>query len=140
AAAPRTRRPAASPVAAAADADADQSISVPARRRRRRGGRGRSRSPADAPASVDDGERQAAAERILDELDEAALERRKGRTRKGRPVGRYLMCVHVRADATQVAVLEGRSLVEHYVSRPRDTTTQIDGNIYLGKVQNVLPG
>ena len=39
-----------------------------------------------------------------------------------------------------MAVLEGRSLVEHYVSRPTDTTTQIDGNIYLGKVQNVLPG
>src|SRR4029079_9534512 len=42
--------------------------------------------------------------------------------------------------ATQVAVLEGRSLVEHYVSRPTDTTSAIDGNIYLGKVQNVLPG
>ena len=78
---------------------------------------------------------------MLDELDEAALERRKGRTRKGRPTGRYLMCVSVRAGvATQVAVLEGRSLVEHYVSRPTDTSTQIDGNIYLGKVQNVLPG
>ena len=78
---------------------------------------------------------------MLDELDEAALERRKGRTRKGRPTGRYLMCVSVRPGvATQVAVLEGRSLVEHYVSRPTDTTTQIDGNIYLGKVQNVLPG
>ena len=51
------------------------------------------------------------------------------------------MCVSVRSGvATQVAVLEGRSLVEHYVSRPTDTTTQIDGNIYLGKVQNVLPG
>src|SRR5437879_10633369 len=51
------------------------------------------------------------------------------------------MCVSVRSGvATQVAVLEGRSLVEHYVSRPTDTSAQIDGNIYLGKVQNVLPG
>jgi ribonuclease E len=50
------------------------------------------------------------------------------------------MCVHVRNDATQVALLEGRSLIEHYVSRPADDVSQIHGNIYLGKVQNVLPG
>ncbi len=37
-------------------------------------------------------------------------------------------------------MLEGRSLVEHYVSRPADDTVQIDGNIYRGRVQNVLPG
>ena len=39
-----------------------------------------------------------------------------------------------------MAVLEGRVLVEHYVSRRQDDATSIDGNIYLGKVQNVLPG
>jgi ribonuclease E len=69
------------------------------------------------------------------------LERRRGRTRKGRSVGRYQMCVHVSSSsATQIAVLEGRSLVEHSVSVPSDADTSIDGNIYLGKVQNVLPG
>jgi len=36
--------------------------------------------------------------------------------------------------------MEGRALIEHYVSRPSDDVTQIHGNIYLGKVQNVLPG
>ena len=41
---------------------------------------------------------------------------------------------------TQIAVLEGRALIEHYVSRPADDVSQIHGNIYLGKVQNVLPG
>ena len=66
--------------------------------------------------------------------------RRSGRERRGRPVGRYLMCVHVRPHATQIAVLEGRTLVEHYVSRAADDATQIDGNIYRGRVQNVLPG
>ncbi len=71
---------------------------------------------------------------------EESGERQPGRERKGRPVGRYLMCVHVRPEATQIAVLEGRSLIEHYVSRPQDDTAQIDGNIYLGRVQNVLPG
>jgi len=74
------------------------------------------------------------------EVDEETLERRRGRERKGRPVGRYLMVVHSRPGVTQIAVLEGRSLIEHYVSRPADDATQIDGNIYLGRVQNVLPG
>ena len=74
------------------------------------------------------------------DLDEQTLERRRGRERKGRPVGRYLMCVHSRPGATQIAVLEGRALIEHYVARPADDATQIHGNIYLGKVQNVLPG
>jgi ribonuclease E len=74
------------------------------------------------------------------DLDEETLERRRGRERKGRPVGRYLMCVHSRPGATQIAVLEGRALIEHYVARPADDATQIHGNIYLGKVQNVLPG
>ena len=50
------------------------------------------------------------------------------------------MCVHVDPKATQIAVLEGRNLIEHYVSRPSDDVAQIHGNIYLGKVQNVLPG
>ena len=66
--------------------------------------------------------------------------RRGGRERKGRTVGRYLMCVHVEGTTTHIAMLEGRSLVEHYVVRETDETTQIDGNLYLGRVQNVLPG
>ena len=76
----------------------------------------------------------------MPELDAEAFERRRGRERNGRPVGRYLMCVQVRPTVTQVAVLEGRTLIEHYVSRPADDITQIHGNIYLGRVQNVLPG
>jgi ribonuclease E len=50
------------------------------------------------------------------------------------------MAVQVRPGMSQVAVLEGRSLIEHYVSRPADDVSQIHGNIYIGKVQNVLPG
>ena len=74
------------------------------------------------------------------EIDEETARLRGGRERKGRPVGRYLMTVSVKPTATQIAVLEGRSLIEHYVSRPADDEHQIHGNIYLGKVQNVLPG
>jgi len=72
--------------------------------------------------------------------DAELMERRKGKERNGKAVGRYLMCVQVRPDFTQVAMLEGRSLIEHYVSCPADDDSQIHGNIYLGRVQNVLPG
>ena len=74
------------------------------------------------------------------ELDEKSMRGRRGRTRKGQAVGRYLMCVHVSERATQIAVLEGRRLIEFRVSRPADDISQIHGNIYLGRVQNVLPG
>jgi len=111
------------------------------RRRRGRGGTGSSSGsgqgsgssrPAGQPVEMLAG--------VPVEVDEETLERRRGRERKGRPVGRYMMCVHVSDKATQIAVLEGRALIEHYVSRPSDDVSQIHGNIYLGKVQNVLPG
>jgi ribonuclease E len=48
-----------------------------------------------------------------------------------------VMVVRQRGDRTQVAVLEDNILVEHYVAR-QSTSTMV-GNVYLGKVQNVLP-
>jgi len=89
-------------------------------RRGRRGGRGRNKQRS--------------------EVDQELIEQRKGRERNGKPIGRYFMCVQVRPGIAQVAVMEGRNLIEHYVSRPADDVSQIHGNIYLGKVQNVLPG
>ena len=50
------------------------------------------------------------------------------------------MCVHVSGQITQIAVLEGRRLIEFRVSRLADDVSHIHGNIYLGRVQNVLPG
>ena len=41
-------------------------------------------------------------------------------------------------DRDQIAVLEDRVLVEHYITRAG--ARSMVGNIYLGKVQNVLPG
>jgi len=41
-------------------------------------------------------------------------------------------------EQVQIAVLEDDVLVEHYVARR--TQASIAGNIYLGRVQNVLPG
>jgi ribonuclease E len=117
------------------------------KRRRRRGGRGRGRERSGggeqttAPEAVRANLGAAGAAVSLDELDDTALERRRGRTRKGRPAGRYMMAVHVRDDrTTHIGVLEGRSLVEHYVGSLEPDDTAIDGNIYLGRVQNVLPG
>jgi ribonuclease E len=98
---------------------------TPAKRRRRSGSSRGGKKPSAAVAV---------------EVPTEVMERRRGRERKGRPVGRYLMCVHVRDGITQVAVLEGRSLTEHYVSRPSDDVSEIHGNIYVGRVQNVLPG
>jgi ribonuclease E len=137
------------------------------KRRRRRGGRGRGRggsggnggnggtTPAGtAPGGGGGGRARAqqprrddvvradlgVGETPLAALDDDVLERRRGRTRKGRPAGRYLMCVHVlEGGHTHIAVLEGRSLVEHSLATPTGNES-IDGNIYLGRVQNVLPG
>jgi ribonuclease E len=74
------------------------------------------------------------------ELDEEQLEARRGESRKGRPVGRYSMIVSKRPDGAHIAILEGRNLIEYYVSRPNDDEMQIHGNIYLGRVKNILPG
>ena len=101
-----------------------------ARKRRRRGGRGRSGGGGGGGGDRIDSRSS----------DSSVVERRRGQERDGRPIGRYSMCVQVRPNITQVAVLEGRSLLEHYVSRPADDVSQIHGNIYVGRVQNVLPG
>ncbi|MCU1451355.1 MAG: Ribonuclease, Rne/Rng family (Modular protein) [Acidimicrobiales bacterium] len=122
-----------------ADDGGDETTSGP-RRRRRRGGRGRSSGGGSSGAGSGGNGRPRHVEAEAQALDEETLAQRRGRERKGRPVGRYLMTVHVRPEATQIAVLEGRALIEHYVSRPQDDATQIHGNIYLGRVQNVLPG
>ena len=50
------------------------------------------------------------------------------------------MCVHTSAEATHIATLEGRTMVEYTVAKAADETNQIDGNIYVGRIQNVLPG
>jgi ribonuclease E len=84
------------------------------------------------------------------------LEAKKQRRREGRETGRrrppivteseFLarresversMIVRQRKDRTQIAVLEDGVLVEHYVNR--SSHQSYVGNVYLGKVQNVLP-
>ena len=101
------------------------------------GGQGGSKPKSDNVVRADLGVGEAPNRRPL---DDDVLERRRGRTRKGRPAGRYMMCVHTNdIGHTHIAILEGRSLVEHSLASPSGNDS-IDGNIYLGRVQNVLPG
>jgi ribonuclease E len=131
---------------------AEAPTSSPRKRRRGKGGAGQSgvaaatdRQPGPDLHDGDDSRKRrrggrTAKPRQPSAADLELIEQRRGRERNGRPIGRYFMGVQVRANMAQVAVLEGRSLIEHYVSRPADDVSQIHGNIYLGRVQNVLPG
>jgi ribonuclease E len=49
-----------------------------------------------------------------------------------------LMVITEHGDRDQIAVLEEDVLVQHYVTRTG--ATSMVGNVYLGRVQNVLPG
>lgn len=84
------------------------------------------------------------------------LEAKKQRRREGREAGRRrapilseseflarresverVMVVRQSEDRTQIAVLEDGVLVEHYVTK--GSSASMVGNVYLGRVQNVLP-
>ncbi len=54
------------------------------------------------------------------------------------PTEKKQMLVRRTPHQTQIVVLEGAELVEHYVAR--SDKQSLAGNIYLGKVRNVLPG
>ena len=49
-----------------------------------------------------------------------------------------LMVITEHGERDQIAILEGRDLVQHYVTR--SGAKSMVGNVYLGRVQNVLPG
>jgi ribonuclease E len=63
--------------------------------------------------------------------------RRRPQRREHPPVERTML-VRADEDRTEIAVLEAGSIVEHYVARQDDRS--LVGSIYLGRVQNVLPG
>ncbi len=48
------------------------------------------------------------------------------------------MVITEHGERDQIAILEGRELVQHYVTRAG--ARSMVGNVYLGRVQNVLPG
>ncbi|MFC5375183.1 Rne/Rng family ribonuclease [Brachybacterium sacelli] len=126
------------------------------RRRRRRSGS----SGNDSSSSTDDPPNTVV--KVREARDEVKavkgstrLEAKRQRRREGRDNGRkrnviteaeFLarresvkrsMVVRERPGRTQIAVLEDDVLVEHYVAQKSQTS--MVGNVYLGKVQNVLP-
>ncbi|SCG05734.1 ribonuclease E, partial [Streptomyces sp. LamerLS-31b] len=133
------------------------------RRRRRRAGE----SAADGEPSSDDPERTVVKVREPRKQSEPSdevqsikgstrLEAKKQRRREGREQGRRrvpiiteaeflarreavdrVMVVRQHGERTQIGVLEDNVLVEHYVNK--EQSTSYVGNVYLGKVQNVLP-
>jgi ribonuclease E len=150
---------AASTEAAATDAaePAESGSSSRRRRRRRRAGDEDSEGsddPTNTVTKVRSG--RSAADEITAVTGSTRLEAKKQRRREGREAGRRrapivseaeflarresvnrVMVIRQRDDVTQIGVLEDNVLVEHYVAR--ESQTSLIGNVYLGRVQNVLP-
>ena len=142
------------------DSGAESASTSARRRNRRRTGEG---GREDAPASGEPRQpiqqpRQRTVELITEPQrikGSTRLEAKKQRRRDGREAGRrravvteaeFLarreavdreMIVRSKNARIQIAVLEDNVLVEHYVARNQDAS--LIGNVYLGRVQNVLP-
>ncbi len=145
----REERPGAAPV--------EDSSSVRRRTRRRSGEEERSGS--DEPANTVVKVRKPREPELITEPQKVKgstrLEAKKQRRRDGRDAGRrraviteaeFLarresvdrqMIVRAKGGRIQIGVLEDGVLVEHYVARNQDAS--LIGNVYLGRVQNVLP-
>lgn len=137
--------------------DAGPETSASARRRNRRRGGGSAASEDDAPREQNQPRRRAV--ELITEPQRikgsTRLEAKKQRRRDGREAGRrrtvvteaeFLarreavdrdMIVRSKNGRIQIAVLEDNVLVEHYVARSQESS--LIGNVYLGRVQNVLP-
>ena len=146
------------PAQVAAGSDAESSDSSRQRRRRRRRPEDEVESSPDDPADTVVRVRKPRPPKteITSVEGSTRLEAKKQRRREGREAGRRrapiaseaeflarresverVMVIRQSDDISQIAVLEDRVLVEHYVAR--ESQTSIIGNVYLGRVQNVLP-
>jgi len=135
----------------------DSGSSSRRRRRRRRSGDSTGDTQGDsAETVVKVREPRADSESITSVEGSTRIEAKKQRRREGREAGRRrapilseseflarresvdrVMVIRHRDDVTQIAVLEDNVLVEHYVAL--ETQSSLIGNVYLGRVQNVLP-
>ncbi len=147
-------------------ADADSAASGSSRRRRRRRQRGGSvpsggevpapDEPADTVVHIREPRVSPDPDDVRAVKGSTRLEAKRQRRRENRDGGRRrppiiseseflarreaverVMVVRQQGDRTQIAVLEDGVLVEHYVDKASHQSYV--GNVYLGKVQNVLP-
>jgi ribonuclease G len=126
--------------------EAGQSTTKPSRRRGSRGGRGRSRKTATAEPKIDAQPKTKAAPKPR--ADRKTTSQRRERTQQRRrrepprraplPEAKRELVVSVDVGEQRVAVLEDDRVAEVYLERPERRS--IAGNIYLGSVDNVLPG
>ncbi len=135
-------------------APAEEGTGPSPKKRRRRGGRGRGKKAGTAQPAAGDGAEPVAAASAAPEgeqpvstrLRRARVSRQaRGATRRRREplpvvprITDKLMVITEHDERDQIAVLEGRDLVQHYVTRIG--ARSMVGNVYLGRVQNVLPG
>ena len=143
------------------DGGADVATEGQRRRRRRRRRRGEEAAPApddptDTLVRVREPRRQEVSNEVTGIDGSTRMEAKRQRRREGREAGRrrtpvlseaeFLtrresvtrkMIIRQRDDLAQIAVLEDDILVEHYVDRASHGS--LIGNVYLGRVQNVLP-
>lgn len=140
--------------------DREESGSTRRRRRRRRrtgGGDGEDTAGDDPPNTVVHvREPRSVEDEVQAVKGSTRLEAKKQRRREGREQGRRrppivteseflarresverVMVIRSEGDRTQIGILEDNVLVEHYVDR--SSHQSYVGNVYLGKVQNVLP-
>lgn len=133
----------------------DDEAPVTRRRRRRRGSRSEEESGSAQSSSAHRSRKQQYIDEITDIEGSTRLEAKRQRRRDNRrdrtrqtliteqdflarreSVDRQ-MVVREKDRHTQISVIEDDILVEHYVSDIQEVSTV--GNIYLGRVQNVLP-
>ena len=147
------------------DADDDPGSKRRRRRRRRKGGEDADAAEGDDPPNTvvhvrearDEKEsRDAARDEVRSVRGSTRLEAKRQRRRDGREAGRRrapilseaeflarreavdrMMVVREHGERTQIGVLEDGVLVEHFVTT--SGSGSLVGNVYLGRVQNVLP-
>ncbi|MEA2506482.1 MAG: ribonuclease [Actinomycetota bacterium] len=89
------------------------------------------------PEEADRSEREASDEPAKEPKQRRRRPRRRPQRADHPPVER-VMLVRGDEERTEIAVLEEGEIVEYYVAR--GDTRSLVGNVYLGRVQNVLPG
>jgi len=109
----------------------------------RRGSRAPSKRPAAEPtrtrgAKKDEGEAPVSTRLRRQRQGRSTVRRRREDMPIVPRVTDKLMVITEHGERDQIAVLEGRDLVQHYVTRVG--ATSMVGNVYVGRVQNVLPG